>query len=87
MGRYTNLMRRMILGASLSLFLSACTTREVNTYSVFKYRQDDDVAMKTMKTAGNILPWTVEAAAVGAFYGTIGAFYLGILYVESSRGY
>jgi hypothetical protein len=79
-------MRRVVIGVSLCLLLSACTYQEVNQYSLFKYRHDDDVAMKTMKTAGNIVPWTLEAAAAGAIYGTLGAFYLGISYLQARRG-
>jgi hypothetical protein len=80
-------MRRVVIGASLCLLLSACTYQEVNQYSLFKYRHDDDVALKTMKTAGNLVPWTLEATAVTAVYGTMGAFYLGLLYLQSrARG-
>jgi len=69
----------------LCLFLSGCTYQEVNEYSLFKYRHNDDIGMTTLKTAGNVIPWTVEATAVGAVYGTLAAFYLGILYLQSKQ--
>lgn len=78
-------MRKVAVVSCLCLLLSACTYQEVNEYSLFKYRHDDDIGMTTVKTAGNVLPWTVEATALGAVYGTVAAFYLGILYLQSKQ--
>jgi len=75
----------MALVSALCLLLSACSYQEVNEYSLFKYRRNDDLGMTTLKTVGNIVPWTVEASAVGAVYGTVAAFYLGILYLQSKQ--
>lgn len=78
-------MRRLLIGALLALFLSGCSYQEVNQYSPFKYRSSDDAGMVTLKTAGNLLPWTAEATAVGVVYGTVLAFFLGIMYVQGQR--
>ena len=70
---------------AFGLFLSGCTYRQVNDVSVFKYRQSDDASRVVLKTAGNIVPWTLQAAAVGAWYTTVGAFYVGLAYLQSRQ--
>jgi hypothetical protein len=65
------------------LSLSGCTYQQVNEVSLFKYRRSDDASRVALKTAGNLVPWTFQAAVAGAWYTTVGAFYVGVAYLEA----
>ena len=78
-------MRRVAIGATFSLLLSGCSYQEVNKYSPFKCRASDDVGMVTLKTAGNLVPWTAEATAMGVVCAGVAAFFLAIMYVQGQR--
>jgi outer membrane lipoprotein SlyB len=83
---YVSFTRKIALVIASMLPLSSCTYQQVNDVSLFKYRKSDDVADVAMKTAGNIVPWTLEAAAAGVVVGTVGAVILGFLYLQSQAG-
>jgi outer membrane lipoprotein SlyB len=78
---------RAAIVVSLALLLSGCSMQDVNDYSLFKYRYSDDAGEMALKTMGNIVPWTVEAAVVGTVAGTVaavaGGLILGYLYLLS----
>lgn len=83
---YTGSVRTLTLALSLCLLLSACTWQEVNDYSLIKYGPSDTAGEITLKTAGNLVPWTIEAATAGVIAGIIGGVVLGYLYVAGQSG-
>ena len=78
-------MKAVIALLVAGLLLSGCTRSDVNEVSVFKYAASDNVAETTLKTLGNLLPWTFTAvigvAAGAVVLGVMGA----VAAVESSR--
>ena len=78
--------RRLAVLVAIMLLFSGCRYQEVNRVSLFKYRRTDDTGTTILKTAGNLLPWTAEAACFLAAIGTVAGYIAGWLYLESKAG-
>jgi hypothetical protein len=76
-------MKRLAAVLVLCLALSACSTQDVNDYSVFKYNGGDEWDDTTLKTLGNFFPWVGEAIVYTVAIAPYLAFYLGLLWLQA----
>jgi hypothetical protein len=74
-------MRTFAAALALSLLLSGCSLRDVNEYSLIKYKHSDGAGTVALKSAGNLVPWSIEAAFLAAAAATVGAFIVAYAYI------
>jgi len=82
-GRYNSNVKKRLAAAALYLCLAGCSYQQLNEYSVFKYQTDDTLAGTTLKTLGNVLPWTGELVMAGTAGALVLGFFAGISYLQS----